>query len=416
MVEKEFQNILLRAVEVGASDVHLKVGFPPIVRIHEDLKLLFKEAAPLEDEFFSELCKSILHQKHKEKFLQGQEVDFAYTLNGVGRFRLNVARSRGHLSLVGRFIPFEIRNIEKLGLPSVLRKLALMPRGLILLTGTAGSGKSTTLAAMLNEWNESRAGHIITIEDPVEYLLRDKKSIITQREVGLDTESFATGLKNALRQDPDVIMIGEMRDRETIQTAINAAETGHLVLSTLHTKDSIETINRIVGIFDPAEQREVRMQFASSLAGIVCQRMIPTAGAAKPTAGGVVVATEILINTPLVKDCLRDASKANNIRPSLEQGRAQYGTHSFDQCIMDLLSEGKISREMAIRYASNPADFELRLRGIEPSSNTPWQRGASGENAGPTPDDVDPNELKKLSERSLEMDAPPLRPKIPPKK
>lgn len=367
MGESRFREVLKAAVAAGASDVHFKPGLPPVGRIHEELKVLPNFGTVLESSMIEEIIRVLIPERSRQRFAQGQEVDLAYSFPGVGRFRCNVFRYRGQLGLVARFVPFDIRSLSQLGLPAVLKQLSLTPRGLILVTGTAGSGKSTTLAAMINEWNETQAGHIITIEDPVEYLFRDKRSIVTQREVSLDTESFSTGLRSALRQDPDVIMIGEMRDRETIQIALNAAETGHLVLSTLHTRDTLETINRVIGIFEPSEQREIRIQFASTLTAVVSQRILPRAPGPEGQSTGVVVATEVLVNTPRVRDCLMDPGKTEQIWDAIEDGGAQYGMHSFDQSLLDLLKRGLITRATAVRNASRPTDLELKLRGVQAS-------------------------------------------------
>jgi twitching motility protein PilT len=364
-----FYEILRKGVESQASDIHLKVGLPPIVRVNDELRLLTRKMNPLSEDEINSFCQDLVPPHSLSALVEGREIDMAVSLPGVGRFRLNLYRTRDSRAIVARFIPVQIRSIEELKLPSVLRKLATQTRGLVLVTGNTGSGKSTTLAAMINEWNQARGGHIVTVEDPIEYVFKDKKSIVTQREVGLDTQSFAQGLKSALRQDPDVIMIGELRDRETIQTALSAAETGHLVLSTLHTKDSVETINRVLGVFDHGSQREIRMQFAASLIGIVSQRLIPTKPDPKTgQSESLVPAVEILMNTPRVKSCLLDPQKMDGIIDSIEQGSDTYGSQSFDQHIMYLLKNNVISKESALQFASNPSDFELRLRGIYSSS------------------------------------------------
>jgi twitching motility protein PilT len=364
-----FRELLKKAVESQASDIHLKVGLPPVVRVNDELRILSRKYNPLTDDDINGICQDLVPPHSQANLVEGREIDMAYSLPSLGRFRLNIYKSKNSRAIVARFIPVQIRSIEELSLPLILKKLAVNTRGLILVTGNTGSGKSTTLAAMLNEWNLLRGGHIITVEDPIEYVFRDKKSIITQREVGLDTTSFAQGLKSSLRQDPDVIMIGELRDKETIQTALSAAETGHLVLSTLHTKDAVETINRIVGVFEPGTQREIRMQFAASLVAIVSQRLIPTKPDPKTgRSESLVPAVEILINTPRVKACLLDPSKMEQLTEAIEQGSDNYGSQSFDQHIMYLLKNDIITREMALQYASNPSDFELRLRGIYSSS------------------------------------------------
>jgi twitching motility protein PilT len=360
--EVEFQELLKKVVEVGASDVHLKTGIPPVVRFREELRLLSRNFPALTGDQLRAYCKAVVPDRLKLDFSAGKEIDMAYSLPGIGRFRLNIFRHRGQVAIVGRLIPFEIRSLDDLALPAIMKKIATSPRGLVLVTGTAGSGKSTTLAAMINEWNRTLSGHIITIEDPIEYLIRDRKAIITQRELGLDTETFATGLRSALRQDPDVVMIGEMRDRDTIITGLNAAETGHFVLSTLHTKDALETVNRIIGIFDSASQQSIRFQLSAVLTAIVSQRLLP-----KADDSGVVVATEVLLNNARIREALCDPKKTDEIRDALEQGGEVDGMHTFDQCLTDFLERGLITKETAVRNASNPVNFELRLRGIRQS-------------------------------------------------
>jgi len=359
---ERFHEFLKKAVSAKASDVHFKAGLPPVVRHNEKLQLLSKSLPPLSPQATLDLAMAIMPEKLKPRFEAGLEVDMAYSLPGVGRFRLNIFRHRSQVGLICRFIPFDVPELSTLGLPAIVSKLSLTERGLVLVTGAAGSGKSTTLAAMIQEWNRLRGGHIVTIEDPVEYLIRDKRSIITQREVGIDTESFESGLKNALRQDPDVIMIGELRERDSIQAALNAAETGHLVLATLHTRDAIETVQRVVGAFFPADsQPQIRIQLANALKAVVSQRLIPKIG------GGLAVACEVLVNTGRARELLMDATKTALLRDVMESG-GQYGMQSFDESIMGLLRGKVISKEEALQAASHPADFELRLRGIKQSS------------------------------------------------
>jgi len=366
--EELFQALLKKAVEEKASDVHLKTGIPPVVRVGGTLRLLTK-ALVLTNEMVDSICQNILTGTHREKVRAGKEVDLAYSLPKVGRFRLNIFKHRSQIGIIARFIPFEIKTIDELGLPGAVRSLAQLKRGLVLVTGTAGSGKSTTMAAMIQEWNNSRGGHIITIEDPIEYLIRDRKAIITQREVGLDTENFDSGLKYALRQDPDVIMIGELRDRETIVAALNAAETGHLVFSTLHTRDAKDTVNRIIGVFEPGVQAAVRTQFAASLAGVVSQRLVPYTKEAQAKYGkSNTVACEILINTPRTRSLLMDPTRMDELRKAIEDGGHPYGMQTFDQHLMSLYEAKEISRETALRFSSQPGEFELRLRGIVTSS------------------------------------------------
>lgn len=366
--EELFQALLKKAVEEKASDIHMKTGIPPVVRVAGALRLLTKSLI-LTTEMVDGICQNILTAAHREKIKAGKEVDLAYSLPKVGRFRLNIFKHRSQIGIIARFIPFEVKTIDELNLPPAVKSLAALKRGLVLVTGTAGSGKSTTMAAMIQEWNNTRGGHIITIEDPIEYLIRDRKAIITQREIGLDTESFDSGLKYALRQDPDVIMIGELRDRETIVAALNAAETGHMVFSTLHTRDAKDTINRIIGVFEPAAQPAVRTQFASSLAGIVSQRLVPLSKEAQLRLGRLnTVACEVLVNNSRTRSLLMDASRAEELRKAIEDGAHPYGMQTFDQHLMSLYEEKLITRDTALRFSSQPGEFELRLRGIVTSA------------------------------------------------
>lgn len=377
--ESFFRELLKKAVEVGATDIHLKSGLPPIVRRADELKLLSRKLPAMSAEQIHRIVQEIAPDRLLSEFKAGREIDLAYGVPGLGRFRMNLFMHRGQPALICRFIPFEVPSLDELGLPPIVKKIALQNQGLVLVTGPAGSGKSTTLAAMLSEWNTQRSGHIVTIEDPIEYLVRDKKSVITQREVGVDTETFATGLKHALRQDPDAIMIGEMRDLETIRTAMVAAETGHLVLSTLHSKTAMETVNRVIGVFDPAAQFGVRNQFASTLAAVVSQRLIP--GLQKP----LVLACEVLVNAGRVVDCLRDPSRTMELAQAIEEGTEHYGMQSLDQSLMHLLQTGQISQETALRHANVPADFLLKMKGISGGSQS-WKPGeVKMEGTGMTP-------------------------------
>jgi len=366
--EELFQTLLKKAVSEKASDIHLKMGLPPIARIGGSLKILTKDTV-LSQEKIESICKAILAPQFLAKVFAGAEVDVAYSLAKVGRFRLNVFKHRSQIGIIARFIPFEVKSIQELGLPIALSKLAQLKRGLVLVTGTAGSGKSTTMAGMIQDINLNRGGHIITIEDPIEFLIRDRKAIITQREIGIDTENFHSGLKYSLRQDPDVIMIGELRDRETISAALNAAETGHLVFATLHTRDAVDTVSRIVGVFDADVQSAIRTQFAAALAGVVSQRLVPLAKEQRQsTEHKNVVACEILINTPRVRTLLNDPTRVDEIRKAMEDGANPYGMQTFDQHIMQIYENGMITKETAMRFASQPGEFELRLRGIQGSA------------------------------------------------
>lgn len=366
--EELFQALLKKAVDEKATDIHIKTGIPPVVRVGGALRLLTRSLV-LTPEMLESICQNILSQAHHEKIRAGKEVDLAYSLSKVGRFRLNVFKHRSQIGIIARFIPFEIKTIEELGLPPAVKTLAQVKRGLVLVTGTAGAGKSSTVAAMIQEWNLTRGGHVITIEDPIEYLIRDRRAIITQREVGLDTESFDSGLKYALRQDPDVIMIGELRDRETIMAALNAAETGHLVFSTLHTRDARDTVNRIIGVFEPSAQAAIRTQFAASLAGVISQRLVPYSKEAQARLGKLnTVACEIMINNPRIRSLLLDASRVDELRKAIEDGTHPYGMQTFDQHLMELYEQKLIGRDTALRFSSQPGEFDLRLRGIVTSA------------------------------------------------
>jgi len=292
-------------------------------------------------------------------FKENSEVDLAYSLPSVGRFRVNVFRQRGSIAIAMRTIPYRVKTIDELNLPPVLKTIATENRGMVLVTGSTGSGKSTTLAAMIDEINSTRTCHIITIEDPIEFLIRDKKSIISQREVGFDTRGFLTALRAALRQDPDVILVGEMRDLETMNTALQAAETGHLVLSTLHTTDVMETISRVLAVFPSAQETQIRFQLSTSLKAILCQRLIPRADG-----GGRVPAVEVLVNNARVLDCIREPKKTGEIPDVMTQSYTTYGMQSFDMSLTQLVANNLITVEAALENATNPGDFKLRLRGI----------------------------------------------------
>jgi twitching motility protein PilT len=357
-------DLLKIAVERGASDLHLKAGSYPMMRIRGGLTPVSQDRR-LDHEDMIAITSAVLPTVLREKFKESHEVDLAYSVPGLGRFRCNAFQQRGTIGMTFRVIPFRVATIPELTLPPVLKKITHEERGLVLVTGTTGSGKSTTLAAMIDEINSNRTTNVMTIEDPIEYLHRDKRSIVCQREVGIDTKSFAQALRSALRQDPDVILVGEMRDYETIETALLAAETGHLVFSTLHTLDAAETINRIVSVFPPHQQQQVRLQLASVLRAVVSQRLIPRADGK-----GRVPAVEVMIVTPFIRDCIIDKDKAHLIRGAIAQGTSQYGMQTFDQSIYFLFEQKLISKEEALRWASNPDEFKLRLQGITTTSET----------------------------------------------
>ncbi len=363
----ELNDILGMALKTRASDVHIKAGLPPIYRIDGSLRPLPKAPRIGPDQTL-QMALDIMNETQKARFEQFHEIDLSYGVPGLGRFRVNVFSQRGSVSMVFRAIPFEIKSLDDLLLPPVLKKIALDPRGMILVTGATGSGKSTTLAAMIDFINASRTAHIVTIEDPIEYLHRDKKSIINQREVGFDTEGFAVALKSALRQDPDVILVGEMRDFETIETAITAAETGHLVLSTLHTIDAPETINRIISVFPPYQQRQVRIQLASILKGVISQRLVPRADGK-----GRVAAVEVMVSTARIRELIDDKEKTKLLRDTIAQGYVSYGMQTFDQSLMGLLQKKLITFDEALRQCSNPDDFKLKVSGISSASDLSWE-------------------------------------------
>ncbi len=354
----DIDDLLKVAIENDASDLHIKAGNYPIVRIHGKLKPLtqFPRLSPNNT---YELAQQVLNEHQKEKLKEDLDLDLAYSLPGFGRFRGSVYHQRGSLALVMRIIPLEVKTIQSLLLPEVIERIAMEPRGLIMVTGTTGSGKTTTLAAMIDYINTHRKENIITVEDPIEYLHRDKKSTISQREVGMDVSDFSRGLRASLREDPDVILVGEMRDRETIETALLASETGHLVMSTLHTLDAPETINRIVSVFAPHHQRQIRLQLASIVRACISMRLIP-----RKDGQGRVPAVEVMINTPYISECISDREKTALIRDAIAAGVSQYGMQTFDQSIYQLYKDGYISYEQGLRYSSSPDNFKLRVMGI----------------------------------------------------
>jgi twitching motility protein PilT len=360
----KIDELLAIACSKGASDLHVKAGSFPFMRVSGELQPII-DASRLTAEDTLSMAFSIMNNRQKQRFKEVSEVDIAYGVSGLGRFRCNVFQQRGTVGMVLRVIPTTVRTINELQLPSVCEKVAEERRGLILVTGTTGSGKSTTLAAMIDYINRTRTGHVITIEDPIEFLHRDKRSFVNQREVDVDTRSFSEALRGALRQDPDVILVGEMRDYETIETALTAAETGHLVLSTLHTLDATETINRIVSVFPPHQQKGVRIQLASVLRGVVSMRLVRS-GSSKY---GRVPATEVMINTPYIRDCIVNAEKTSLIRDAIAQGTSQYGMQTFDQSLFQLYSQGLITFDEAVTGASNVDEFKLRIHGIRSASD-----------------------------------------------
>jgi twitching motility protein PilT len=360
-----FKAILQQMVQMNGSDLHLKVGRPPTVRLNGDLTPLSGGALRPED--LKTLAEQLMNPKQVKQFTEEKECDFAIGVPGIGRFRVNLYQQRGSLCYAMRAIPYTVQTIEELSLPKVLEEVSLKPRGLILVTGVTGSGKSTALAAMIHHINEHEKGNIITIEDPIEFLHRDINCHINQREVGTDTASFAQALRRVLRQDPDVILIGEIRDLETLDAALKAADTGHLVFSTLHTMDATQTIQRVLSFYPPHQQAEVRFSLANALQAVVSLRLVPRAD--KP---GRVPACEVLINTAAVRDQIRDMEKALNIPDLIKEGTVQYGMQAFDQSLMQWYKQGVISYESALFYATSPAEFALRVQGVAGTSDQSW--------------------------------------------
>jgi twitching motility protein PilT len=415
----ELNEILQVALRGGASDIHLKAGLPPMFRVDGSLVPL-KDARRLPPEEISRMAFGIMNDYQKEKFKAQNELDLAYGVPGLGRFRVNVFQQRGTIGVVLRVIPFKIATIDQLLLPKVLEKVAGEQRGLILVTGTTGSGKSTTLAAMVDHINSSETCHIMTIEDPIEFLVRDKRSIVNQREVGVDTLSFAQALKSALRQDPDVILVGEMRDLETIETALTAAETGHLVLSTLHTLDATETIARIVSAFPPHQQKQVRLQLGSVLRAVVSQRLVPRADGK-----GRVAAVEVLVANSRIREMIEDKDRTKEITQAISQSYTTYGMQTFDQSLMGLFKQNLIAYEEALRQCSNPDDFALRVSGISGTSDTSWDdfegqktdgqkaQGAQGAGRPPPPARPAPGNGAKPAAGAAKPAAGPAKPASP---
>jgi len=360
-------DLLKIAVESGASDLHLKAGSYPMMRVRGQLTPATEEKRLDHDDMVS-IAAAVLPTGHREKFKENREVDLAYSVAGLGRFRCNTFQQRGTIGMIFRVIPMRVATIDDLALPQVLKKIATEERGLVLVTGTTGSGKSTTLAAMIDEINATRTAHIMTVEDPIEYLHRDNRSIINQREIGVDTMSFSQALRSALRQDPDVILVGEMRDFETIETALLAAETGHLVFSTLHTLDATETINRIIAVFPPHQQKQIRIQLASVLRAVISQRLIPK------------------IDTAFIRDAIMDKEKTHLIHGAIAQGTSQYGMQTFDQSIFYLFQQKLVSYEEALRWASNVDEFKLKVQGISTTAEMSRDQMATAAQTGGTPE------------------------------
>ncbi|MBI5902238.1 MAG: type IV pilus twitching motility protein PilT [Deltaproteobacteria bacterium] len=363
----DISSILNIAVKAKASDVHMKAGVPPILRVNGTL-IPIKNHERLAPDEVAKVAMRLMNDAQKETFRKIHQVDMAYSVPGLGRFRVNIFQQRGAVGVVLRVIPIKIQTFQELNLPKVLETIAGEVRGLVLVTGVTGSGKSTTLASMLDQINNTRSGHVISVEDPIEFLHRDKRCIINQREIGVDSNSFSEALRGALRQDPDIIMVGEMRDLETIEIALTAAETGHLVLSTLHTIDAMETINRIVSVFPPYQQKQIRIQLAGVIKAIISQRLMPT-----KDGRGRVPAVEVMVTTSRVRECIEDKDKTKEITDAITKGFTSYGMQTFDQSILSLLNTGLISYDEALKQASNPADFALKVKGITGTSDMGWK-------------------------------------------
>ena len=361
----DYKGVLQHMIQANASDLHLKVGRPPTLRV--DGQMINLDMPALKQEDLRSLAEQIMAPKNIKEFSENKESDFALAVPGIGRFRVNAYQQRGTIAYAMRSVPFQAKTIAELNLPEVCERIALMPRGLILVTGITGSGKSTALASMLHYINQQRQANIITIEDPIEFLHRDIKSSINQREVGTDTNSFAQALRRVLRQDPDVLLVGEIRDLETLDIALKAAETGHLVFSTLHTTDASQTINRILSFYPPHQQTEVRYMLSTALRAIISLRLVR-----RGDKKGRVPAAEILINTEAVRDQMRDMTKSMSIPQLIKEGAVPYGMQSFDQSLMNWYEKGVITYDDAVFAATNPAEFALRAQGISASSDTSW--------------------------------------------
>ena len=357
-----FKQAISQMVQRNASDLLLKVGRPPTVRLNGELHAL--EMPPVKPEDLKLLAEQIMTPRQVKEFAEKKEADFAIGVPGVGRFRTNIYQQRGTLAFAFRAIPYEVKTVRELNLPAVLEEISLRPRGLVLVTGVTGSGKSTALASMINHINQNRRVNVITIEDPIEFLHRDVQSNISQREVGNDTISFGMALRHVLRQDPDVILVGEIRDVETLDTAMKAADTGHLVFSTLHTTDASQTINRILSFYPPHQHQEVRMLLSTALQAVVSLRLVPRADGR-----GRIPAAEVLINTAAVADNIRDIEKALHIPDLIADGAISYGMQTFDQSLMRWYKEGLISYESALFYSTNPNEFALRVSGVDSTSD-----------------------------------------------
>ncbi|MCD6249226.1 MAG: PilT/PilU family type 4a pilus ATPase [candidate division Zixibacteria bacterium] len=380
------KQMLVEMLNRKASDLHVRVGIRPHLRVNGKLEQIATE--PITIEFMEQIVGQILSEKQFERFRRKNEMDLALSVAKLGRFRINLFRQRGTTGIAIRAVNVQVPSFEELNLPKVIKELASERRGLIIVTGTTGSGKSTTLAAVVEEINATVPLNILTVEDPIEYIYRDKKAIITQREVGGDTESFASALRHAFRQDPDTILIGEVRDLETMSIALTAADTGHMVMTSLHTLNVVETITRIISFFPPHQHQQIRLLLAGTLKAIVCQRLL-----ARSDMPGRVPALEILVNHGAIKECIMDSEKTVDIPDLMEAGNTQYGMQTFDQSIMNLYKQGTISFEEAMANATNPDDLDLRLKGIVGAADR-WDEKSSEDSSAPSSDGP-PREMGK---------------------
>ncbi len=377
----KIKNILESVIATKASDLHLKAGISPVVRVDGKLQRLdFKSPSP---EDMEDIAGQILTPEQKKLFMDEKEVDFAFGVSGLARFRANFYVQRGSIAMVFRHVPVKIMSLEELMIPDVVKDLSHRKRGLIFVTGTVGSGKSTTLAGMVREINETSSKNVITIEDPIEFLHHDKKSIINQREIGNVTKTFHEALRHVLRQDPDVILIGEIRDAVTMEIALKAADTGHLVLSTLHTIDATQTINRVISFFPPHQHQEIRYLMATTLQSVISQRLIPL-----KEGHGRAAAVEVMVVTAAIRDYIKDPDKTPLIKQAIKEGVSSYGMQSFDQSLMKLLTEGLISKEQALKNSTNSHEFELRLKGVQSASDKSWDQFEEAETGGGSPGEL----------------------------
>ena len=365
MADLKIEQLLRAMVDHKASDLHIRTGVPPIYRINGALTKIFETR--VDPGMMDSFLDDIMNRDQKLRFEQNKECDFAVGARDMGRFRVNVFRQRGTIAIVIRHIKAKIPAFEELHLPEIIRDMALTRRGLVLVTGTTGSGKSTTLASMLDYINQREAVNIITVEDPIEYLYRDEKAIISQREIGVDTLSYANALRAALRQDPDVLLVGEIRDLETMQIALTAADTGHMVFATIHTTNATETIQRVLSMYPPHQHDEIRLLLAEVLAGIISLRLLPTADGQ-----GRVPAAEVLVNTAAIKEYIRDKDKLELVEQAIAEGHMQYHSQTFDQALLNLYQSGQITLETAMNAATNKDDFDLKIRGISGTSDRGW--------------------------------------------